>query len=200
MTKDYDLMHQVYNRLDLINVRCDEKRMRRLIFFLLTFIRVSTLVGKGEVFVCRMESLVGVIDGCQDSNIYKLVLAVIMNSIDFEEGALCLTGSASSLYQFIETTPFGLNDWDLLSLFAIWADQMSGIMEDDKLAMCAMSDRMMKNRAKWDIQLKQYYCWFAKSIRCSGMSDAELDGLFESKECREFLSETEKKIRSPGQP
>jgi hypothetical protein len=36
-------------------------------------------------------------------------------------------------------------------------------------------------------------------MRCPGVSEAELDGLFESRECREFLEETEKVIYKEGQ-
>jgi hypothetical protein len=194
MATSYHILEHAYDSLDLMSSRCTAKPSRRLTFFLLALIRDFYLVGKERAFICRMESLLAVLESCKEPTFFKLVLGVIMASIDFPAGGLCLTGAGPGLFTFVNGTDFGLNDWDLLSLFSIWAEQMSQIAPPDKAAMCEMSDRMMRNRAKWNVELKQYYCWMAKNVQCPSMIASELDLLFESAECRDFLKKTERVI------
>jgi hypothetical protein len=188
--RHFRLVKSAYDRLDLISGRCREKRLRRLVFFVLSFLREINLVGKNATFICKMESLLGVIESCQDVTAFRLVIAVIMTTVDFPAGGLCLSGAAEGLFAFVSTTEFGAADWDLLSLFAIWSSQMTGIPGRDRNAMCAMAERMVRNREKWDEQIQQYYCWLASNVRCPAMSDAQLAELFATRECKEFLATT----------
>jgi hypothetical protein len=193
-TKEFRLVEHAYNRLDFISGRCREKRFRRLVLFVLSFLREVNLVGKNQTFVCRMQSLLDVVETCGDVTAFRLVIALIITTIDFPAGGLCLKGAAEGLFAFVNTTEFGSADWDLLSLFAIWSEQMTGIPNNDRNAMCEMVDRMTRNRRKWDLQIKQYYCWLAKNIRCLGTDKRQLAEDLASPECKQFIATTDRVI------
>jgi hypothetical protein len=186
------LLERAYDFVDLVSARCQAKPVRRVVFLLLSLIREFTLVGKERAFVCRMPVLIGVVESCADTNFFKLIVAVIVASIDLPAGGLCLNGAGPGLFAFVNTTEFGAVEWEILSIYAIWADQMAEIAPPDRGAMCALSDRMFRNRAKWDAELNKYYCWLAKNVRCPGVSDRELAELCASAECAEFLRQTDK--------
>jgi hypothetical protein len=192
----FRILDHAYDRLDVISARCATKQTRRLIFFILALIRDFNLVGKERIFVCRMESLLAVLESCTESSFFQLVMGVIMSGIDFPAGGICLNGAGRALFEFVNATEFGVSDWDLLLLFAIWGQQMGSVARVDKEAMCGFSERMMKNRAKWDVQLKQYYCWLVKNVKCDGVGEEELAELLGSEECRAFLVQTEQVIGS----
>ena len=83
----------------------------------------------------------------------------------------------------------------LLSLYAIWADRMNNLPEYDSIPMCKFADRLLNNYSKWDELTKQYFCWLAKNLKCpsfSGKYNDIVQKAIQSKECQEFLLETEK--------
>ncbi|OHT02500.1 hypothetical protein TRFO_30327 [Tritrichomonas foetus] len=194
LVRDEDLINLAYDRIDILSGRCPEKRIRRLLFFLLSFIRENFIVGKSYVFQCRIQSLIDLCNECKDLNFYKLILSIIMMTVDFKEGGLCLNGAAQGLYSELIKYDYGLADWDLLSIFDIWADRMETISPEDKKSMCEFSNRLIEHRSQWDSTMKQYFCWFAKNVKCPSMQKINMNEILNSQECQEFLAETEKII------
>ena len=189
--KNENLMKLAYNRLDLISNRCSETHIRRVIFYLLSLIREMIIVGREPIFECRMQELINVIESCGDIKAFELVMNVIMMSVDFQKGGLCLQSYGRPLFNFVNTLDYGKQDWQLMSLFSIWAERMGGLREDDLEAMCLMLGRQVKNRALWDIDIKQQFCWLASHIPgCVTLKAINLEKELSSPECVDFLKTT----------
>ena len=190
--KKQNLMKLAYDRLDLISNRCPETHIRRVLFYLLSLIREMIIVGRQPIFNCRMQELINVIESCGDVKAFELVMHVIMVGIEFPKGGLCLQSYGRPLFNFVNTLDYGSQDWQLLSLYAIWADRIGGIREDDLEAMCLMLGRQIKNRALWDIETKQQFCWLASRIPgCISLNSFDLQKELNSRECIDFLKATQ---------
>ena len=187
----YDLSSKLFDRLDLVNVRCSEKRFMRYVFYIVSSLRELVVFGGERVFTCRMEALLNTIEECNDLGVFRVILYYIVTSITFPKGGLCLSGAGPRLTQFISKFPYGQVDWSLLSIYAIWADRMNPLHPKDKAAMCSFADRLIENRGFWDTDTKTHFCWLMKNLDCPAFDSPSLSGLMQDPVCKEFLRQTE---------
>ena len=114
LAHDNELITLAFDRIDLLSLKCSEKRILRLTFFLISFIRENFIVGKQYLFKCRISTLLNLIHDCDNPTFFQLIISMIMTTLDFKEGGLCLNGAAESFYNYIDDLDYGPYDWDFI--------------------------------------------------------------------------------------
>jgi hypothetical protein len=138
-----------------------------------------------------MKTLINTMMECRDPQVSKLCMYVMVSSINFEKGGLCFQGSAQALAEEATRYPFGVIDWEILSIFAIWSDRMDKILEVDRSGMCKHVERLINNRAHWDDEIKTHFCWLYKNIKCHEFDKINMDELLRTPKVIDFLKMTE---------
>ena len=189
LVKKYNLFNLIFDRVDMINVRCKELAFKRYIFYFISFAREMIVHGNSTIYECRMPVLLRTMEECRDPQVDKLCMYLLISAINFEKGGLCFQGSMKAFANLATRYPYGTIDWEVLSIMSIFADRVDKIAEVDRDGMCRHVDRLIQNRAFWTPDIKTHFAWLHKNIKCHEFDKIDMDDIVNDPNVKEFLQQ-----------